>query len=258
MRIPLLLAVLICPSALKAQTPTIPMPVLISQVVVQMTSGRVVNDVRLSGTVTRTIGMKSESGTIELRAVGATESRIDFGLNSGVLSEIRTSASGEPQGFWSSAAQTNQAMAAHNCFTDPAWFFPPLTLVSQLSKPGVVAGYVGLEDLSDEAVYHFILQQSFPQLADRENQIVGPWTVEHFYVDSKTFLPVAITFDTHPDENANINIPIRIEFSNYEVVNGFSVPQRIVKYVNGVELLDITINSASVNSGISGTSLLTQ
>jgi len=248
----------LCSSFLPAQTGSLTAFSIIAQSLVQLTGGQSVHDVSLSGTVGRTISSESDSGTILLRGVGVTESRIDFGLSSGLVSEIRTSGSGDPQGFWTSTDRSNQPFASHNCYSDAVWFFPALTIISQLSIPGVTTNYVGQESLDGIAVYHLVLQKSFPDLEDTENNLIGPWTTEHFYIDSKTLLPVAITFFEHPDNNANTDIPIRIEFSGYQTITGFKVPQQIIKYVNGVKLYDIQISSSQINSGLSASTLLAQ
>lgn len=70
------------------------------------------------------------------------------------------------------------------------------------------------------------------------------------YLDMSSSLPLAIGFNTHPDKNALINIPVEVDFSNYEKVNGVQLPFQIQKLVNGVVQYDITVQSANVNSGL--------
>jgi hypothetical protein len=62
-----------------------------------------------------------------------------------------------------------------------------------------------------------------------------------------TFLPDSISYAIHPDANAYIDIPVQVEFSNYQTVQGVSVPFHIQRYVNGVLFLDITISRVSLS-----------
>jgi hypothetical protein len=61
---------------------------------------------------------------------------------------------------------------------------------------------------------------------------------------------VAITFNAHPDNDASANLPVEVDFSNYQTVNGVQVPFRIQWLLNGSVLFDLTIQSATVNSGL--------
>ena len=70
------------------------------------------------------------------------------------------------------------------------------------------------------------------------------------YLDSSSLLPVALSFNTHPDNNALLNIRVEVDLSNYQVVKGVQIPFRIQKFLNGSLFLDLTIQSASVNTGL--------
>jgi hypothetical protein len=65
-----------------------------------------------------------------------------------------------------------------------------------------------------------------------------------------TFLPASITFNAHPDNDSASNLLVEIDFSNYQSVNGFSVPMHIQKYLQGTLLIDLTVETAAFNTGI--------
>jgi hypothetical protein len=71
------------------------------------------------------------------------------------------------------------------------------------------------------------------------------------YLDSSTLLPSFVNFSIHPDNNAGIDIPVEIQFSDYRMVNGAQVPFHIQKYVNGSLFFDFQSSSVVINSGIS-------
>jgi hypothetical protein len=78
------------------------------------------------------------------------------------------------------------------------------------------------------------------------------------YLNSTTFLPVELQFNIHPDGNASIDIPIAIEYSNYQTVSGISLPFHVQKYMNNNLALDIQIQSTAFNSGLTAAALSAQ
>jgi hypothetical protein len=208
-----------------------------------------VNDATLSGTVTRTIGPDVETGTLTLKARASVQSRIDLNLQDGTLSEIRTTASdGSPVGSWISNG-TAHPMAIHNCLTDAAWFFPRLSVLNiQALTPNSVLKYVGQEMKGGRSVQHltYFVQPPSGNLGDLAQHL----TVEDIYLDSTSLLLVALTYNEHPDNNAVVDIPLELDFSDYRAVGGIQVPFRIQKTFNGSLLLDITVQSAALNSGL--------
>jgi hypothetical protein len=207
-----------------------------------------ISDVTLTGAATRVAGSDTGSGTFTLKALGISESRMDLNLSDGLRSEIRTSASGGPQGSWAGPNGSFNSMAVHNCLTDPAWFMPALSVLSQLSNPSLIAVYVGQETKDGVAVQHvhFALQSASPD----PTGLIQSLSAEEVYLNASTFLPVALVFNSHPDNNANANIVVEIDFSNYQAVNGVQVPFRIQKLLNGNLFLDLTIQNVTLNSGL--------
>jgi len=207
-------------------------------------------DITLTGSATRTVGADEESGTVMLRALGNSESRIDLNLSNGQRSEMRTSLNGAPQGVWLGTSGSNNAMAQHNCLTDAAWFFPAFTVLSQLSNPNLIVKYLGEETRGQESVQHLRFFLTIPDSSVDPSGLYSRLTQEDLYLDATSLLPVALAFNTHPDNNALVKIPVEIDFSNYQAVNGAQVPFHIQKFLNGTLLLDITVQSAELNSGL--------
>lgn len=70
------------------------------------------------------------------------------------------------------------------------------------------------------------------------------------YVDTSTLLPTALNFNSHPGNDALQNIPIAIEFSDYRSAGGIVTPFHVQKSLQRSLLLDISITSAAINSGL--------
>jgi hypothetical protein len=215
-----------------------------------LTGSAQISDVTLTGTATRTAGSDIESGNVTLKVLGTSDSRIDLVVSSGTRSEIRTAPSGVPQGLWLAPGGSFNSMAMDNCFTDAAWFFPALTVLSQTSNPNLSISYVGQETKNGISVQH--LQFAFnsgvqvPGFGDP----LATLSSTDVYLDLSSLLPVAFAFNTHPDNDALVNIPVEVDFSNYRTVNGVQIPFHIQKYLNGSLFLDMTIQSATLNSGL--------
>jgi hypothetical protein len=231
---------------------------LATSALVALTKGTQIRDVTLVGTATRTAGSDVESGTVTLKALGQQNGRIDLNLSDGTRSEIISAPNGNPQGFWTAPDGAIHNMANHNCVTDAAWFFPGLTVLSQVSNPRILATYVGEETRGDRGVQHLRFVEQFPSLAEHVNGLLSSLTAEDVYLDSSSLLPTAIRFNTHPDNDATTNIPVEIDFSDYQSVSGAAMPFKIQKFLNGALFLDITIQSATLNSGLSDSAFAVQ
>lgn len=208
-----------------------------------------VNDITLTGRATRTAGSDVESGTVTLQALAGSGSRMDLNLSNSTLHEVRNLSSlSVPQGYWIAPSGSQQPFSLHNCMTDAAWFVPQLTVLSQLSNPNLVASYIGQETRGAAAVQH--LHFAFLSPSADPTGFFQSLSAEEVYLDATTFLPVAITFNAHPDSDANINIVVEIDFSAYQSVNGVLVPFQIQKLINNGVVLDLTISSAKINQGL--------
>jgi hypothetical protein len=52
-------------------------------------------------------------------------------------------------------------------------------------------------------------------------------------------------FNVHPDDNAAVNIPVEIRFSNYVESGGVWQPAKIEKYLNSTLILTLQANSST-------------
>ncbi|PYU30180.1 MAG: hypothetical protein DMG28_19510 [Acidobacteria bacterium] len=73
------------------------------------------------------------------------------------------------------------------------------------------------------------------------------------YLDSASLLPVAITFNLHPDVDAGTDIAGEVRFSDYRLVSGIRVPFHVQEFLNGGLVLDILISNVTVNLGLQDT-----
>ncbi len=230
---------------------------LLQKSLAALSGGHPLTDVTLSGTVRRIAGSDDESGTVVLKALATGANRMDLTLPGGNRSETLNTSSADPAGAWSGPDGVFHPIAYHNLLAAPAWFFPIFPIASGLS-PGYAATYIGHETRNGQAVEHIAIYQ-----VPTTPTPPGDFPFKHlsqldFFLDSTTFLPAAISFNIHPDDNALLDIPVEIDFSNYTANNGSQIPFHIEKFVNNSLALDVQLDSAVLNSGLSATAFQVQ
>ena len=191
-----------------------------------------IKDVTLTGTARRIAGSDDETGTAVLKALATGETRMDFSFPSGQRSEVRTNSGNVPAGQWSGPDGKPHKMSYHNLMTDSSWFFPALTLTRLVSSQGYVVSVVGPESRSGQAVEHLAVSQLASELPPDISAEVQHLSRMEVYLDSASGLPVALTFNIHPDNNALLDIPEEIRLSDYRVMNGAHVPFHVEQFLN--------------------------
>jgi hypothetical protein len=220
---------------------------LFQQALSALNSGTPTTDVTLSGTVSYVAGSDDETGNATLQAISGA-SRIDLNLPSGHRSEVYSFLNGQLSGAWSGADGVSKKIPFHNVMAEPTWFFPAFALTRRFS--GYSVSYIGHETRNDQPVEHIVATQDFSGQLPAGAAFVDKLTEVDFFLDSTTFLPVAIAFNTHADSSAIIDIPVEIDFSDYRPVNGNKVPFHIQKLLNNSLSVDFQANSVTLNSGL--------
>jgi hypothetical protein len=220
---------------------------LASRALQAIAGGTALSDITLQASVIYIAGSDEETGTATLMARGNAQSLVTLNLTGGQRQEIRNGVAG----VWSGPDGTPHAMAAHNCWTDASWFFPALALQALSVDPTLVVSYLGLGEWNGAAAIHLQLSRLVPgQTAEMTAEIQQLSLVE-LYLDPASYLPLAVAFKTHPDDDLNVDLPVEIRFGGYRNASGILLPFRIQKYLQGTLTLDLTITNVAVNSGVS-------
>ena len=221
---------------------------LVGQALSALTGGTQVNNVILQASATFIAGSDQEMGPATLEAKGNGESRIVLNLTGGTRQEVRNG----PAGAWIGADGVAHAMALHNCWTDASWFFPLLSLAAALNDPTIGMAYLGQETLNGEAVQRLQLWRVLPSQSGTAAALalIQQLSTVDLYLDAASYLPVALGFNGHPDNDPGLKIPVGIQFSNYQNVNGVQIPYRIQKCLQGTLTLDVIVANALTNSDI--------
>jgi hypothetical protein len=214
-------------------------------------SGRApVTDVVLTGSAEWHQGSKHESGSFTIKAKGFDDSRLDMNLSGGLRSELRTRQSNKKiRGVETAPGSTPAPLAIANSWTDAAWFFPTLSSIAN-PDPSIVVEHVGKETRDGLVVEHIRTHRTGIRGTTGAVALIEKLSTTDFFIDPATSLPIAVTFAAHPAQNALTDYPVEIRFSNYQTVSGVPIPFHVQKFMNRVLQLDLTIQSASVNTGL--------
>ncbi len=217
------------------------------------TKGAPLQDITLTGTARRITGSDDETGQAILKALGTGESRIDLNLPSGQRSEVRAISNHCQVGSWSGPDGIVHPVPNHNLSTDPGWF-PAFTFVSALSAQSATIAYVGPETRDGQSVIHLTASRQFAQLPAQAANLMEHLSQTEIFLDANTLLPAALSFNIHPDNNALLDIPIEIRFSDYRSVNGAQVPFHVQKFLNNGLILDLQFQNVTLNTGLTASS----
>jgi hypothetical protein len=219
---------------------------LISSSLKALTGQAAVNDATLQATASYVAGSDQESGAATLTALGNQESLVQLNLSSGSRQEIRNG----PAGAWSGPDGTAHSMAIHNCWTDGSWFLPTLTLEAVLADPQLAVAYLGPDASKGRPLLHLQVARVLPGQSASVTALILRLSAMDIYFDPQSFLPVVLDFNTHPDSDAGTNIPVEIQFGNFQNTSGALVPFHIQKYLQGTLTLDLVVTKVAINSGV--------
>jgi hypothetical protein len=226
---------------------------LLRQSLNALAGSQTMTDVTLSGTARRIAGSDDDTGTAVFKALASGAVRTDLTLSSGQRSEACDFSAATPAGTWSGPDRVSHPVAFHNLLSEPAWFFPAFAIARRLSSSGYIATYVGHETHIGQAVEHVSVSRTSPVPTPPVGVSFEHLSQVDFFLNSMTLLPSAIAFNIHPDNNALLDIPVEIRFSDYRAVNGAQIPFQVQKFLNNSLVLDFQANSVTLNSGLSAT-----
>jgi hypothetical protein len=223
----------------------------------QALSGKmVINDVTLTGTAEWIVGSDDETGTVVLKTTGGAN-RLDLNLSASTRSEIRSITASGPVGSWVGPDGVSHSMAQHNLRAEAGWF-PAFTIGNLISNTNAVVASAGMETRNSASVIHISLFQQSANQPTGGSGLSQHLTQVELYLDPSTLLPVSYIFNSHPDNNAALDFPTEIRYSNYQNIGGAQIPLHIQKFINNTLTLDLHFQNASLNTGLTAAQISAQ
>lgn len=209
-----------------------------------LAGGTAVNDVTLESKAASYAGAEIDTGPAQLTARGYTQSRVVL-----TFGDPRTEVRDGAAGVWDSG-QREGSMAIHNCWIPASWFSPVLIVQALLKDPGFSLSYQQDEERQGISVHHLRAWQILPGQSESTVDLVQTLSRIDIYIDAATFLPAALEFNLHPDNDATLNIPTEVRFGDYRSVNSINTPFKIQKFMQNNLVLDVALTDAAYNSGL--------
>ncbi|MGB6874552.1 MAG: hypothetical protein WBD87_00825 [Candidatus Acidiferrales bacterium] len=167
-----------------------------------------VNDVTLSANANWIAGSDNETGSATLKATAIGQGRVDLRLSDGQRSEVVDISQAPPTGSWSGIDGVWHPFVAHNLYTDPTWFFPTFLISRVLSGVNYTVSPMDAETQDGVAVEHVRICQQ-PGFTTDVAALLQSLSQIDIYLNASTLLPVSVSFNTHADDNALVNIAIQ-------------------------------------------------
>jgi hypothetical protein len=205
-----------------------------------------IQDVTLTGNAEVIAGGNDETVPVTFKALSNGSTGEQLNLSAGVMNEVRIYGSSGPTGTWTSGDGVQHTISGQNLITGSAWFSPAIVISQMISNPALTLVYVGGEG----GLFHFQVYQQQPNASGATGELLQHLTQMDIYLSSTTLEPVTLQFNAHAESNANVDVPVTIQYSNYQTVNGVSMPFRVQRFFNNSLALDFQIQSADINSGI--------
>ena len=221
---------------------------ILSQAANAFSTGKPVSQVQLTGSANWYAGSLKDSGTATLTASSTGAAQMQLSLaKKGSWTEAQTGIGSDMACQWAGTDGVANQGDLMNCLRSTVWFLPSISL-----QPGTIPTGVGVTDLGTGTVgpgtYRHL--QSQMVLANMPNRLLSrsvEASTTDIGIDPNTLLPSVLCYQVHPDNGAQINIPIEVRYSDYRKVNGAEIPFLIQRYVNGSLQLEIQISSVQVS-----------
>jgi len=250
----LLLSALVIPTPMLGQQNAGTAQALTAQSVLQqslatLVGNQSVTDMTLTGSARRIAGSDDETGTVTLKVLSSGATRLDFNFPSGPRSEFKSFDTGIPFGSWSGPDGVFHPISNHNLVNDWGWS-PAFALAPYLNPQNFAVSFVATETRNGQAIIHLTSAQKFPDLPPDAAVLMQHLSQMDIVLDASTFLPSSIAYNIHPDNNELLDIPVVLQFSDYQTVNGVQIPFHLQKLINNTLALDVRFQTVTLNSGI--------
>jgi hypothetical protein len=125
---------------------------------------------------------------------------------------------------------------------------PGLVLFNELNNPNYTMIYVGATALNGTSALHI-------QTADNSDSVGQLVTLQDWYFDATTGLPVSVQYRVPSPGDPQIWFPGSMSFANFQTVNGVLVPFQLTIQEGPAGILPVvvTISSVAFNTSIAST-----
>jgi hypothetical protein len=243
---------LVCPRVIaQSQNPStssVDATAVLTQIGNAFSGGKPVSTITLSGNATWHSGSGQDTGTATLTATASGAAQMQLSLTKkGSWTESQSAVAYGMDCQWTGADGITHSGDVMNCLKPVVWFLPTISLQPSSLSPDIGFADLGVGPVASGSHRHL---QSQAVLSDMPSKLLTQSmqaSTMDMGFDPTTLLASVLTYHIHPDNGAQVSIPIEVHYSNYQKVSGVEIPFTIQRYVNGSLQLELEISSAQIN-----------
>jgi hypothetical protein len=200
-------------------------------------------DSSATGTVTVVEGSTTQTGSIQILTLGASQTAETITLPDGQRVVIYSNGTAKEVNGSQSISPPMELILTDQCAD-----FPLPLILSTLNNSDEAFQYVGAETIDGGTSQHVRLWNTF---ASRPGlQGLATFSTMDFWFDPASGLPLKIAYARRVGGGTIPAFPVEISFLNYTKVNGVLYPFQINKSFNGMPWETITIQNVTFNAGL--------
>lgn len=240
-----LFAALVCqPASAQELLPRDPRALAVLQQSILAMGGAVPADSVASGSVRIVEGSSTETGTIRILTRGTKQT----------LEDVQTTGSRRMVTYTSGVASEGDARSSklvslELAVTSQSACFPLPLLMGILDDQSMAYEYMGTDQVNRVTAHRIRFWKSFA--SNPKLQHLAGFSVKEIWIDATSGLPHKLAYERRAGRGAQPGIPVEITYSEYRNVSGVLYPLQIHKSLNGTPWVTITIDSVSLNTGLS-------
>jgi hypothetical protein len=194
----------------------------------------------------------SSQGSITIQARGVSQIRIDANLGTSTVSRIISQGKTlfkKPDGSITQLPPSAKVIPSSDAFPyhtpvfPGAFVLPQQELSAAINNPLCRISYKGIAEINGHSVHHIQVERATPRTLLTKSK-PSPYDVKDYFIDASVFQIVAVQ-ETLPKFTVH-----QVDYANYAVQNGISVPTSIKEEFEGQQLRSIQLNQVTFNSGI--------
>ena len=125
----------------------------------------------------------------------------------------------------------------------------PLVLIAAvLNDPDSAFRYMGQETLDGFPVYHIRCWNTFSSKPNFEH--LAEFSVRDLWIDAASGLPRKLSYERRAAGGSEPGIPVEVHYADYRNVGGVLYPFLVRRSLNGTPWATITIDTVSLNVGL--------
>lgn len=221
---------------------------ILQQVTQVFSGGKAIHQIQITGNAEWHAGGLNDSGSAALTATATGSAQMQLSLaKKGSWTESQTNVNAGMGCQWTGSDGIAHDGDALNCTRPAVWFLPSISLQSAMIPSEVGVADMGTNTVGSGTYRHLQAQAVFSGMPSSSLDKFVQASTTDIGINPNTLLPSVLTYRIHPDNGAQVDIPVEIRYSNYQKVDGVEIPFLIQRYVNGSLQLEIQVTSAQIS-----------